>query len=248
MALKLIGAGFGRTGTMSTYTALNKLGMPCYHMFEVIDNKENKNHLDFWNKVADAPPRSDHNWEEVFHKYEATIDNPACCVYKELMVAYPDAKVLLTLHPKGPEEWYESTIDTIYFTESMWQFKVLELFTPFGKKMGNMCHKLIWQGNHKGTLRSKEEAVAHYKQYVEEVKAHVPPEKLLIFDVTQGWEPLCQFIGKEVPEGAFPRVNDRNEIKKTIADITKGAYVILTILTLLVIGLVLLALYLTGAL
>jgi len=90
MALKVIGTGFGRTGTMSAYTALNQLGFPCYHMFEVIENKENKTHLDFWVKVANTPAGTKHDWDAVFSKYTAAVDNPACCVWRELMQAYPD--------------------------------------------------------------------------------------------------------------------------------------------------------------
>ena len=238
MSLKIIGAGFGRTGTLSTYTALNALGFPCYHMFEVIENKENKTHLDFWNGVANAPAGQQHNWNEVFGKYTATVDNPGCCVWRELLEAYPNAKVLVTLHPRGPEAWYESTIDTIYFTESRWQFKFLKLFTPFAKKMGNMTSKLIWQRSHKGTMKDKDAAIAHYLEHVEEIKASVPADRLLIFSVDQGWEPLCEFLGVEAPKTEFPNVNDRAEIKKTIADITKGAYVFLTIGVLALIGII----------
>lgn len=237
MSLQVIGAGFGRTGTLSTYTALKELGYPCYHMFEVLRNKDNKTHLDFWNNVANTPAGQKHNWEEVFKNYTASVDNPACCVWKELMATYPDAKVLLTLHPRGAEAWYESTIDTIYFTEIMWQFQVLKLLTPFGRKMGNMTHKLIWQRSHKGTMNDKARAIAHYQKHIEDVKAAVPPEKLLIFSADQGWEPLCKFLGKEIPKSPFPNVNDRNEIKKDIADMTKGAYFILGIAAIMVAGL-----------
>jgi hypothetical protein len=133
MALKIIGAGFGRTGTLSLCTALNELGIICYHMLEVLKNDENKSYLDFWCKVANSEPGMQHDWELVFSKYTAAVDNPACCVLRELFSAYPDAKVLLTLHPKGTEAWYDSTMDTIYFTEKMWQVKVLEFTTPFGR-------------------------------------------------------------------------------------------------------------------
>jgi hypothetical protein len=238
MSLKIIGAGFGRTGTLSTYTALNTLGFPCYHMLEVIQNKENKTHLDFWNEVADAPAGKQHDWERVFEKYTATVDNPGCCVWKELLQAYPDAKVLLTLHPRGPEAWYESTIDTIYFTENRWQFKFLALFTPFAKKMKNMSSKLIWKRSHKGTMEDKSAALARLQEHIEEVKALVPADRLLIFKVDQGWEPLCTFLGVEAPTSAFPNVNDRAEVKKTIADISKGAYVFLAIGGLVVVGIV----------
>ena len=112
MSLKIIGAGFGRTWTMSTYTALNELGYPCYHMTEVILNKEDKTHLDFWNRVANSPAGKQHNWDDVFENYTATVDNPGCCVWRELLEANPDAKVLVTLHPRGPEVWYENEIIT----------------------------------------------------------------------------------------------------------------------------------------
>ena len=227
MTLKVIGAGYGRTGTMSTYTALKQLGFPCYHMIEVLQNKANKAHLDFWRKVANSPPGTKHDWEQVLSQYTAAVDNPTCCVWRELMAAYPDAKVLLTLHPRGPEAWYESTMDTIYFTENVWQFKVLELFTPFGRKMGDMSRKLIWQRNHKNTMEDRAKAIAQYKQHIEDLKAAVPPEKLLIFTVTEGWAPLCRFLDLPVPATPFPNVNDRADVKKIITDITKGAYVIL---------------------
>jgi len=237
MALKIIGAGFGRTGTLSAYTALNQLGFPCYHMFEVIENKDNKSHLDFWRRVANSEPGMQHDWEQVFSRYTAAVDNPACCVWRELMVAYPDAKVLLTVHPRGAEAWYESTIETIYFTETMWQFKVLEWTTPFGRKMGDMCHKLIWQRAHKGTMGDRSAAIAFYEQHIADVKAAVPPEQLLVFSVDEGWKPLCDFLQVPVPDSKFPNVNDRAAIKKTLADMTRGAYVILGIGAAVVAGL-----------
>lgn len=227
MTLKIIGAGYGRTGTKSTYTALNQLGFPCYHMIEVIRNKANKTHLDFWRMVAHSPSGTKHDWEQVLSQYTAAVDNPTCCVWRELMVAYPDAKVLLTLHPNGPEAWYESTIDTIYFTENVWQFKVLEWLTPFGRKMGDMSRELIWRRNLKGTMDDKARAIAQYKQHIEDVRAAVPADKLLIFVVDQGWGPLCKFLGVPTPSTPFPNVNDRAAIKKIIAGIIKGAYVFL---------------------
>ncbi|MCW8808922.1 MAG: hypothetical protein OQK79_12565 [Rhodanobacter sp.] len=227
MTLKIIGAGFGRTGTLSTYTALNQLGFPCYHMFEVLENKQNKAHLDFWRHVANTEAGTQHDWEQVFSRYTATVDNPACCVWRELLAACPDAKVLLTLHPRGAAAWYESTMDTIYFTETMWQFKVLELTTPFGRKFGDMSRKLIWQRSHQGTMDDRERALAHYAQHIEDVKAAVPAERLLVFSVDQGWKPLCDFLGVPVPASEFPNVNDRAAIKQTLAKLTRGAYVIL---------------------
>jgi len=235
MSLKIIGAGFGRTGTLSTYTALNELGYPCYHMMEVIDNKENKSHINFWNNVANSNPGIQHNWDEVFENYTATVDNPGCCVWRELFEAYPDAKVLVTLHPRGPEAWYKSTINTIYFTETLWQFKVLKMVVPFMRKFGNMASKLIWQRSHKGTMDNEADAIQRYHDHIEEIKASVPPDQLLIFTVNQGWEPLCEFLGEKLPDKPFPNVNDRKEVLKTISDFTKGAYLVIGIAVLFVI-------------
>lgn len=141
--------------------------------------------------------------------------------------AYPDAKVLLTIHPRGAQAWFESTIDTIYFTETLWQWKVLEWLTPFGRKFGDISRKLIWQRSLQGTMSDKVRAIARYNAHIDEVKAAVPPEKLLIFKVTDGWAPLCAFLGVEEPKLEFPNLNDRASVKKTISDIMRGAYITL---------------------
>ena len=227
MELRVIGAGFGRTGTWSTKAALNQLGFPCYHMSEVLGNKENKSHLNFWRKVANSPPGAQQDWSQVFAKYQATVDNPGCCVWRELLSAYPDAKVLLTLHPRGAEAWYDSTIDTIYFSENMWQFKVLEWLTPFGRKFGDMTHKLIWQRSLRGAMSDKAKAISRYNAYVDEVKAGVPADKLLVFKVDQGWAPLCAFLGVPQPQTEFPNLNDRAQVKKAIQGVINGMYITL---------------------
>jgi hypothetical protein len=232
MPLKIIGAGFGRTGTSSLHAALNQLGFPCYHMVEVIENPANKTHLDFWCNVADGSAGEQHDWEAVFSSYAAAIDNPACCVWRELLTAYPDAKVILTVHPGGADAWYESTVDTIYFTENRWQFKVLALLTPFGKKMGNMSRKLIWERSHKGTMQSRATAIDHYHRHIAEVTAAVPADRLLVYSVTQGWKPLCDFLEKPQPAIPFPNINDRAAMKKRIAGMTRAAYVLLGLMGL----------------
>jgi hypothetical protein len=227
MALKIIGTGFGRTGTNSTYAALKQLGFPCYHMYEELNNRANKHHLGFWLEVANAPAGTRHDWESVFANYTAAVDNPACCVWRELMVAYPDAKVLMTLHPKGAEAWFDSTMETIYFTETMWQFKVLELLTPFGRKFGAMSRRLIWGRAHRGTMPDRQRATAFYQEHLEQVKAAVPPERLLVYSADQGWAPLCAFLGVPVPATPFPNVNDRAEFQKIKQGMARGAYVML---------------------
>ena len=237
MPLKIIGAGFGRTGTESLYTALNQLGCPCYHMYEVLNNKANKTHLDFWLKVANSAPGTRHDWEQVFSRYTAAVDNPACVVWKELLAEYPDAKVILTLHPRGADTWYDSTLETIYFTQTMWQFKVLEALTPFGRKMGAMCRKLIWEHGHQNTMTDRTKAIDYYGQHIQAMKAALPAEKLLVFSVDQGWKPLCDFLGVPVPATAFPNVNSRAAFQELKRGMARGAYVILALIAVAIAGL-----------
>ena len=216
MSLQIIGAGYGRTGTLSLKHALEELGYPCYHMEEVLNTKQNKDHLNFWLDVAESERGSQHNWSEVFENYSATVDNPGCCVYQELLDSYTDAKVILSLHPKGPEAWYESTMSTIYFFGSAWEGSVLSFLIPFFRRFNRMAQLLIWDRSHQGTMNDKSAALERYTSHIEEVKARVPKHQLLIFTVDQGWEPLCTFLQKDIPDQAFPRVNDKESFQKRI--------------------------------
>ncbi|WP_276390727.1 sulfotransferase family protein [Eudoraea chungangensis] len=237
MSLKIIGAGFGRTGTLSTQHALNELGYSCYHMKE-ITKKANEEHLDFWVKVAETSENAPHEWNKVFQNYSATIDYPSSCVWKELMEANPDAKVLLTLHPGGPEAWYKSTVDTIYGMSKMWESKLLSSFIPPLRKMTKMTSKLIWGRFLKGTMDNKQRAINRYNEHINEVTNLVPSEKLLVYSVNQGWEPLCKFLGLEVPKTDFPKVNDKEEMKKMIrlmSIITRAAIVIIVLFVIYLI-------------
>ena len=171
MTLKIVGVGFGRTGTDSTREALDRLGFPCYHMREVMNRKKNPHHLDFWGRVARSEAGTQHDWSQVFENYTACVDNPAACVWRELIEAYPDAKVLLTLHPGGPDAWYESTWETIYAPMRMWQGKVIFFALPFLRKFKPMVRDLVWERFLKGTMVDRECAKKRYLEHIEEVKA-----------------------------------------------------------------------------
>lgn len=236
--MKIIGVGFGRTGTLSTCTALNQLGYFCYHMTEVLANKANAGHLDFWHRVAHEEKGKQHDWSEVFERYDATVDNPACCVWRELIDRYPDAKVILTLHPGGPEAWHRSTINTIYKLEKLWQVDVIAFFIPRMRKMKQMCRKLIWDRSHHNTMDDREQAIARYHEHIEEVQATVPADKLLVYSVDQGWGPLCDFLGRERPDTDFPKVNETAAFRKGLTKMTWVAYGFLVASALALAGLI----------
>jgi len=212
MTLKVIGAGFGRTGTSSVRQALGELGYNCYHMSEVLfGGNDKKGDVDFWQDAWAAEDRSQIKWEELFADYAATIDFPGSAFWKELSVAYPDSKLILTHHPKGPEGWYESTIGTIY--GGMGEAGS----TPFGRKVNDLMNTIIWRGVLKGTMDDREAAIARYKEHSEEVQDTIPADRLLVFSADQGWGPLCEFLGAPTRDEAFPRTNDRETMGRTVA-------------------------------
>jgi hypothetical protein len=140
------------------------------------------------------------NWDAIFRGYQASVDWPACAVYKELMQAYPEAKVLLSV--RDPEKWYESASKTIY------QVTKPERHSTHA----HMIDAIIWDGTFHGMFEEKDYAIAVFLEHNEEVKRLVAPEKLLVYDVKEGWEPLCAFLGVAVPlDTPFPHLNDSQE-------------------------------------
>jgi len=235
MTLQIIGAGFGRTGTASLQVALGMLGFPAYHMKEVFDRSHGLDHLGFWTKVANAPAGEQHDWPMILEPhYTATTDFPACSVWRELHQAYPDAKVVLSLHPKGAAGWYDSAIETIWFTDGTWQFRVMGLVVPFMRKFRHMTHVVIWERALKGTMPDRAKAVARYEAHADEVKAAIPPEQLLVYSVDQGWGPLCAFLGVPVPDAPFPRTNDRAEFLGRIKGLKTAVHAGLAVAAVLV--------------
>jgi hypothetical protein len=215
--VKVIGAGFGRTGTWSLKAALEELGFgPCYHMTEVFAHP---GHADFWSSAWRGEPV---DWEGVLGGYEATVDWPACTFYEELMERHPDAKVLLSV--RDPEPWYESTRNTIYELSMLLErsptsrliFGLISLlvFGGFAGSRSNMVNDMIWEGTFDGRFEDKAYAIEVFERHNEEVKRRVPPERLLVYDVREGWEPLCEFLGVPEPEEPFPRLNEAAQMRR----------------------------------
>lgn len=199
MGLKVIGSGFGRTGTMSTKMALEQLGFgPCHHMVEVMGNPAQPAH---W--AARAAGR-DVDWSEVFEGYVSQVDFPGASVWHELSIAFPDAKVIHTERPE--EDWWASYSATIgkFFAHR----KSLDLPPPVAAVFETM-DTLLLQGVFGGLDR--ERSIAAYRRNSEKVRATIPADRLLVFTPADGWAPLCRFLDVPVPEGPFPRSNAREE-------------------------------------
>jgi hypothetical protein len=209
----VIGAGFGRTGTMSLKVALEELGFgPCYHMIELFGHPE---HVPIWEAASQGKPV---DWEELFSGYRATTDWPACTFYKELMERYPDAKVILTV--RDPDRWYESTYNTIYGMRKMISSPIFRLAAPFRpglSRAAKMNDELIWEETFGGSLEDRQHAIEVFERHNQEVRRHVPAEKLLVYEVKEGWEPLCKFLGVEVSKDKpFPHLNDTDTFRKLV--------------------------------
>ena len=206
MALQVIGAGFGRTGTMTLKTALEQLGFgPCHHMYEVILHPEQ---ADFWERATRGEKV---DWEEIFANYRSSCDWPSCSFYKELAERYPQAKVILTL--RDPKAWFESVRNTI-----MVSFKG-PMTLPDGRRVGppgEFAPLLIGQKTFGGRF-DEAHLIDVFNRHNEEVRRTIPKERLLVFDAKQGWEPLCEFLGVAVPATPFPKTNSTEEFRARIS-------------------------------
>ena len=215
--MKVFGAGFGRTGTMSLKIALEKLGTgPCYHMREVITHPS---HIKLWYDISLG---EDPNWNRLFSGFNSAVDFPVCLFYEQLINKFPDAKFILTL--RDFDTWYISTANTIYKVPSIlpdWFKGVVYPIRIFIAMQVN----LIWVGLFKNNFSDRESTKLIYYEHIESVKKIIPTDKLLIYNVKEGWGPLCEFLDVEVPGIPFPKVNDTAEMLRKFAIIKLMPYV-----------------------
>ncbi|WP_214411804.1 sulfotransferase family protein [Sphaerisporangium fuscum] len=216
--MRVIGAGFGRTGTLSSKTALEMLGFgPCHHMTEVI---ERPGQIRRWLEIARGRPV---NWDDVLGGYDSCVDWPAAAYWRELADAYPEAKVLLTV--RDPERWYASMEATILQQRRRGSTAGGRLMRGISSLLGTdfaafttMASLTVDQRVFDGRLDDREHALKIFTAHIAEVKAAIPPERLLVYEVAQGWEPLCEFLEVPVPAVSFPRVNDTADFRSRARD------------------------------
>jgi hypothetical protein len=214
--MKLIGAGLPRTGTLSQKVGLEVAGQgPCYHMVNILAN------LDLvpqWSRALDG----DGQWDEIFDGFEATVDWPGSFFYRELLEVYPDAKVLLST--RDGTSWARSMRETIWgviYGENVIRY-LSDARCEVDPKWDGYIElmKEMWQrsGLMEGVNTSEQFMAQAMERYHEEVKATVPADRLLVWSVRDGWEPLCEFLGIPVPEMPFPHLNDAKEFGERVVD------------------------------
>lgn len=198
MALEVIGAGLGRTGTLSLKLALEHIGLGgCYHMSEAIAHMDT--HADLWIRSASGDPQ----WDAIFAGYKSTTDYPACLFWRELAEHYPQAKIILTT--RDPDKWFESVSATVMSPGHRARFEG-------DPKMAEFFHATVFQDDLEPCLGNRDEMVAYFNRWNQSVIDAVPADRLLVYAPGDGWEPLCAFLGVPIPPEAYPRVNSREEM------------------------------------
>ena len=201
MSLKVIGAGLPRTATWSQKLALEQLGFgPCYHMSEALEHSD---HWLLWERAARGEAI---DWEEIFAGWGSTTDAPGCHFYRELTQCYPEAKVVLSV--RDPEKWFASTQNTI----------LSDAVAGFHGGRGSlaMVEAVGWGTDPR--LRDKAWMLDRYHRHIEDVQRAIPAERLLVYQVSDGWAPLCEFLGVPIPAEVFPQVNSTDEFRAMIAN------------------------------
>ena len=213
--LAVIGAGCGRTGTLSLKAALEQLGFPCYHMREVVERGAAAQ----WHEALQHPEAAD--WDGIFAGFTATVDFPAATVYKELMARYPDAKVILSV--RAPDTWAASVMETIWNPYARERSLVMAPWFPNFQRLGRAFRARFFRdadgGIASGAIDDPQRLAALFREWVDEVKSSVPADRLLVFEARDGWAPLCRFLGVPVPpDTPYPRVNDTAAFKQMTRD------------------------------
>jgi hypothetical protein len=196
MTLQVIGSGLGRTGTKSLQSALGMLGLgPCHHMVEVWAHPES---MELWIQAADGAPV----WDAIFADYRSAVDFPAAAYWKVLSGHYPQAKVIHTVRDR--DNWYESTQATIFAPDGPVE-RAVNSDSPVGAFFRSFLPDLLPH------LHDRAFLLDYFDRHDAEVRAQIPSGRLLVYEVGQGWGPLCEFLGVPVPAEPYPSENSRAE-------------------------------------
>jgi len=212
--MNVIGAGVGRTGTLSLKAALERLGFgPCFHGRHVLDHPDR---LPLWQAAAAGQPV---DWNAVLAGYASTVDWPGAAFWRQLADAFPTAKIILTV--RDADGWYASVHNTIFrmFGDGPADDRVaearrivpgLDVFTSFHRRM-------IWDGFFAGRFADREYAIRTYEAHNAAVLREAPADRLLVIEPGSGWEPLCAFLGVDVPDEPYPHLNDPDKFWARVA-------------------------------
>jgi hypothetical protein len=204
MALEVISFGFGRTATLSLKAALEEIGCaPCYHMDVVLQDMPNR--VAGWNAAIDGHP----DWDAIYSGFRSAVDWPTSAFWRELLEAYPQAKIILS--SRSVESWYQSFSQTILAV-----LMAPEKWPDEQRDWLEMVRKVVIDRS-LGGKTDREGVMAAFEAHEAAVKAAVPADNLLVFEAKDGWAPLCEFLGVPTPATPYPRSNSREEFFALLA-------------------------------
>ncbi|MCJ1317730.1 hypothetical protein MMC15_003057 [Xylographa vitiligo] len=209
--------------------ALNILGYNCYHSSVFFSNIRD---CDMWNDAMDAkylgqgPRFTRTEWDQLLGSYSAvSADPPAVAFAEDLVAAYPDAKVILV--EREIESWYQSFDANIIAAQWSPLISFVSELDPWLLRPVRRCHRRWatgWMAS-AGKAEMREKARRAYRDHYALVRRVTPKDRLLEYKFSDGWGPLCEFLGKPVPDAPFPRVNDSEALQELLTIIIKrGLY------------------------
>ena len=220
--MRIIGAGLPRTATLTQKIALETLGLgPCYHMVTVLGDLDR---VDAWKQALEGQPC----WSDIFSGFCSSVDWPGAYFYRELIDVYPEAKVLLSV--RDPQRWAASMQATIVEAHRgdnlMRQLSLARAaIDPSWRAFNEVTSMMLFGAG--GLLPSgaddEHSLVTAMERHIDEVRATVPARRLLVWEVADGWGPLCDFAGVPVPEQPLPHVNDAAMFKDRVIEGALGA-------------------------
>jgi len=201
MALKVVGAGLGRTGTNSLKLALEKLlDGPCYHMYEAARRDPD---TPVWERAVRGEAVE---WTTFLEDYVASVDWPACAFWEQIQAANPQSFVLLSTR-ESAHAWWESMQHTII--PRLHQAAVDEPETTRRREM----MKALMRERFTADWTEREPAIAAYDRHGAQVRRTVARERLIDWRTGDGWEPICAALALPVPDEPFPHVNTAAEFR-----------------------------------
>ena len=205
MPLKVIGAGLGRTGTLSLKLRWSNSASDAAITCGRCARRRPAGVL------AGRGERRPAGLGGVFEAFGCTVDWPSARYWCEIAARYPEAKVVLSVRPE--QSWLRSMQATI--APLLRSYRTL----PPGifRDTMEMAHAIIAAQTFGGRLDDPEHMLAIYRAHNEEVRRTIAPDRLLVFDVAEGWAPLCAFLGVPVPDTPFPRANSTQEFQERVA-------------------------------
>jgi len=197
MTLEIIGAGYGRTGTETLRAALEILGFgPCHHMHAIRDRPEL---LPDWQAFAEGAHR---DWDRLFSGFRSQVDFPGAAYWRELADHYPNARVILTT--RDPDSWYDSVVASVIALMGERE----TITNAHHRAVLDLSEKIVGKGYFRDHGPDRDYMVGRFKRHIDNVIETIPAERLLVYQVTQGWAPLCGFLGVPVPDTPFPHANN----------------------------------------